>query len=548
MKNMRKVAILLLALALALSLAIPVFAADTKYSITINKTDTNSTDPHVYQAYQIFAGDLSDEANPDSVDGTNAVLSNITWGSGVEYTGTGVVVGQDDDGKDIYSTEASDVAAALAAGTLSLNDFVADLTLGTPCAASEEGDDAYVIAGLAPGYYLVKDAESVLDKDTATEIILEVVENSVVNPKAETVVVEKKIDDKNDSNTSEDEIQWHDSADHDIGDLIDFKLTTTIPSSFNLFVTYGEAYPFTFHDTEEKGLTFQPDTVKVYVDDTEITDGYEVKVPGSTHNEGTDDEHTCTFEVIFTDLTKIDAVKAGSVITVLYKSELNEDAILGDLGNVNEVYGEFRNFYEPDVPKFTPKDTVIAFTYKVVVNKVDENGAPLAGAEFTLEKFVANAEGTETHENVTGNWVAIEKVETTSGTTFTFTGLDDGEYRLCETVTPKGYNSIDDIYFTVTADHDILWTEERTDVLNSLTGNVVTGELSFTVIDEIYGEGEEEVTSTNAGLSSDVVNNKGALLPETGGIGTTIFYVLGGLLVAAAVVLLVTKKRMASAE
>ena len=168
MKNMRKVAILLLALALALSLAIPVFAADTKYSITINKTDTNSTDPHDYQAYQIFAGDLSDEANPDSVDGTNAVLSNITWGSGVEYTGTGVVVGQDDDGKDIYSTEASDVAAALAAGTLSLNDFVADLTLGTPCAASEEGDDAYVIAGLAPGYYLVKDAESVLDKDTAT--------------------------------------------------------------------------------------------------------------------------------------------------------------------------------------------------------------------------------------------------------------------------------------------------------------------------------------------------------------------------------------------
>ena len=182
-----------------------------------------------------------------------------------------------------------------------------------------------------------------------------------------------------------------------------------------------------------------------------------------------------------------------------------------------------------------PKDTVIAFTYKVVVNKVDENKKPLAGAEFTLEKYDA----------ATQTWVAIKKVETEAGSVFTFKGLDDGNYRLTETVTPDGYNSIEPIEFTVTASHDIEWeTQDRLEVLNSLTGDAETGDIEVEEINEIKFTPIEN----NEGLTTDVINQSGVLLPETGGIGTTIFYIVGGLLAVGAVILLVTKKRMATAE
>jgi LPXTG-motif cell wall-anchored protein len=128
-------------------------------------------------------------------------------------------------------------------------------------------------------------------------------------------------------------------------------------------------------------------------------------------------------------------------------------------------------------------------------------------------------------------------VETEAGTTFTFNGLDDGNYRLTETATPAGYNSIKPIEFTVTADHDIEWeTQDRLEVLNSLTGNVTTGAIQFAA------------TEDQGTLSSNVENKSGTVLPETGGMGTTIFYIVGGLLAVAAVVLLITKKRMSSAE
>ena len=155
----------------------------------------------------------------------------------------------------------------------------------------------------------------------------------------------------------------------------------------------------------------------------------------------------------------------------------------------------------------------------MIVNKVDGEGAPLTGAEFTLEKY--NKE--------TGEWEAITAVKNDEGTTFTFSGLDDGKYRLTETKTPAGYNSIAPIEFTITAEHDVLADDPA---LTSLSGNATTGEITFT-------------SSTAEGsLSTNVVNKAGSTLPETGGIGTTIFYVLGAVLVVGAGVVLVIKKRM----
>ena len=175
----------------------------------------------------------------------------------------------------------------------------------------------------------------------------------------------------------------------------------------------------------------------------------------------------------------------------------------------------------------TPWDSVIVFTYKVVVNKYadklpTEGGKKLSGAEFTLTKKLPN--------NGTKN-IAVVKSE--DGASFTFKGLDDGQYVLTETKTPDKYNTIAPIEFTVTAGHAVEWNgKTRTDVLTSLTGDVTSGEITFTPSDDC------------AQLSTDVVNKSGSLLPETGGIGTTIFYIVGVVLVLGAGVLLVTKKRM----
>ena len=146
-----------------------------------------------------------------------------------------------------------------------------------------------------------------------------------------------------------------------------------------------------------------------------------------------------------------------------------------------------------------------------------------------------------------GDWEAQDVVKTDAGKVFTFKGLDDGYYRLTEDDAPDGYNKIDPIEFEVTAEHDVTWeTEKREELLISLTGNVPTGEITFNPIDDKDAEGN--VVSANTGLSADVINQAGVVLPETGGIGTTIFYIVGGMLAVAAVVLLITKKRMASAE
>ena len=506
MKHMSKIFALALALVLMLSLATTASA----YTISMAPSDSGAgVAGHTYEVYQIYTGTMAE------IDGEET-LGEVKYGQ--DYAGKTA-------GDPVPEAELTEIS--LLTGPAAAEHFAA-LVDETPIATLNDAN-AHKVENMPAGYYLIIDvSEDLPETETSSAFILEVIDDTAINSKHNsTPITEKKIDDKNDSTHDEDEIQWHDSADHDIGDDISFKLEVTIPSAIESFQAAGIAYPFTFHDTEEQGLSFNNDA-KVYVDGKEITTGFTVDV---------DPEDGHSFDVIFADLTQISAVKSGSTISVIYTSELTEQAILGNQGNVNEVFGEFRNYAEPEVPAYTPKDTVIAFTYKVVVNKVDEDGQPLTGATFTLEKFVANENGTEEYKGLKGNWVALETVEAEPEDVFTFKGLDDGEYRLTEAEAPAGYNKIAPVEFTVTAEHNIKWeTEKREDILTSLTGNVVTGKLEFTTTEDL---------ST---LSTDVENKAGVVLPSTGGIGTTIFYIVGGLLAVAAVILLVTKKRMKSAE
>lgn len=159
---------------------------------------------------------------------------------------------------------------------------------------------------------------------------------------------------------------------------------------------------------------------------------------------------------------------------------------------------------------------------------MDGENKPLTGAEFTLEKKIKDdtAEGGF-------RWKAVQVVKNDEGTAFTFSGLDDGDYRLTETATPAGYNTIDPIEFTITAEHDVL---SDNPALTSLNGNAATGEITFTS------------SIPDGSLSADIVNQSGATLPETGGMGTTLFYIVGSALVIGAGVLLITKRRMGASH
>ena len=500
MKKMRKFAGFLLAMVMVFAMAGAAFAEETTYSITIN----NSAEGHTYEAYQIFTGDLS-----------GTTLSNIVWGSGVSEAGQTALGGAAAKAETL-KTEADAKAFAKA---------VAPYLTTAAGSANTVTDGKYVISGLAAGYYLVKDQDGSLtgDNDSYTEYIIKVVSNTTATPKSDVPEVQKKVKDINDS-TDDAMTDWQDSADYDIGDSVPFQLKATLADNVSSYTTYKVV----FHDTLSKGLTYKNDA-KVYIDGKE-TNGF--TVTSTVNADGT------TTLTVFCDDVKALGAGNSSVITVEYTATLNENAVLGSAGNPNEVYLEYSN--NPNKSEQgdnetgdTPKDVVIVFTYKTVISKITKNPdydpgvegskeyIPLTGAEFTLEK----------HNKKTDMWEAITVVKNEQGTTFTFSGLDDGNYRLTETKTPAGYNTIDPIEFTVTAEHDVL---SDNPALTSLSGNATTGELTFTS------------NTTEGSLSADVINEKGSTLPETGGIGTTIFYVIGSVLVLGAAVVLITRKRMSA--
>lgn len=488
MKLFKKLASFILAFAMVMAIAMPsvVIAADDNGSITITGAKAN----HTFEAYQIFAGKVSGNT-----------LSDIKWGSGVSDEGK-TKFGDAKEKAKTLNNDNSKVFAYEVSGYL------------TTTAASANTQDAsgnYVISGLEPGYYLVKDKGPITGQDSYTKFILQVVGDKTVAVKNNVPESFKKVKDKND--TTGTTTNWQDSADWDIGDKVPFQLTGTVASDYK---EYKAAYQLVFHDTLSAGLTFDENSVKVYTNnsDTPIAaDQYTVTYPAT-------DGHT--FDVTIKDVKALDGTVTK--IRVEYEATLNENAIIGSKGNPNTMHMEFSNnpnSSQGEDKGQTPEDKVIVFTYKAIVNKKDSSKKPLTGAEFTLYK------------KVNGNYEPVTKVLGTEndGTIFTFTGLDDGEYKLVETKTPENYNTMDEIEFKIEATHDELKDDPE---LNTLTGNKLSGEVLFTT------------NPAEGTLETDVINYKGSELPDTGGMGTTVLYAAGTLMILAAAAFLVMKKKAES--
>ena len=506
MKNMRKIAGVLLALVMVFALAAPVFAADADLS------------GHTYKAYQIFAGTQAEN---------NATLGNITWGNGINADAFLADLKADAEIGSVFAEceTAADVAEVLTGWADKSDNAEAFAKVAYANIIASAGIDC--VNGTTPlnaGYYLVVDVTEFEEDATNTVYNLALLQLTnkgtfEITNKTDVPEFEKKVKDINDT-TDAGYSDWQDSADHDIGDDVPFQLKATLANNVESY----SSYKVVFHDTMSAGLTFNADSVVVKVDGKEID--------ASKYTVNTDCTDGCTFEVIINDAKAIGATNS-SIITVEYTAELNENAVLGSTGNPNVAHLEYSNNPnwegdgdnqpgddEPEEPTGkTPEDKVIVFTYKVIVNKVDENKNPLAGAGFTLYKL--NAESGE-YEKIG------EELFGDQMTQFVWTGLDDGDYKLVETTTPAGYNTIDDIYFTITAEHDVLSDDPRLTSLNG--GDLFTGEVS---------------TGT---LTTEVENKSGVELPETGGMGTTIFYTMGAMMALGAAILLITKKRMGIAE
>ena len=490
MKHARKLASLLLALIMVFALATTAFAAEN----TIISAPEGST--RTYDVYQIFTGDLHE-----------GVLSNIKWGkNGTGTEGTAV---------DQTTLDALDAVNGKS-DTEKLTEIQKYVKLDSEKFGTVSNGNSLTVP---TGYYLIKDNGPVNDGEDYSLYVVQVVGPTTISPKVGTTTSDKKVKDTNDS-AANSTTDWQDSADYDIGDAVPFKLSATIAQDY---ANYTHGYKLTFHDKEDAGLIFNKNSVKVYVDGTLITTGYEVVTEGLTDG--------CTFEVRFANLKDIASVKAGSIISVEYTSTLNNQAVIGSTGNKNTSHVSYTN--NPNDEQTgeggkTPDDVVIVFTYKTIVNKVTKNPnydptvegseeyIPLKGAGFTLYK-----------KNASGAYEAVgSELKGEDMTTFTWSGLDDGDYKLVETTTPSRYNTIPDIEFTITATHDV--TSDNPTLISLSGGDKFTGVISTGVV------------------SANIENQAGAQLPSTGGIGTTIFYVLGSVLVIGAAVLLVTKKRMST--
>lgn len=504
MKLFKKLASFILAFAMVMAIAMPsvVMAADGKSTITIDGATAGSE----YVAYKLF--DATDDGNRHFSYTVNskyeAVLKEVTG----KTSGAEIVK---------YLNGIKDNAAAI-------REFADKVYAKVKTMEVDYTATNGKFENVDQGYYLIaqtktgtNEAYSLVMLGTAGKKAL------TVTPKTGVPTFEKKIKEKNDSTGVESD--WQDASDYDIGDKVPFKLTGTVSDKYANYKTYYYA----FHDKMDDTLEFNADSVVVKIDG--------VVVDKSKYTLNTTTKDGCTFEVVFNDLKTVSPTKPENV-TVEYTATLKETAHLGSEGNFNKGKLEFNNnpYYEgegkPEKPGETPWDEVVVFTYKLIANKTDGQGQPLAGAGFTLYKFNKD----------TNDYVEVKKIEAGETTTFEFTGADAGKYKLVETTVPDGYNKADDLVFEVKG------TYKAVNNADPLKAPKLT---KLEILDEngnsITGEGKVFTTNLAAGTATTNIKNlTGSELPSTGGMGTTVLYAAGTLMILAAAAFLVMKKKAES--
>ena len=486
MKNIKRITSILLTLIMAMSMMTAAFAEEPETgSITINGVSANNT----YEIYKLL-----DLESYDTETGAYSYKVNTVWTGFFDTAEAKAYMTVDEQGYATWiAAEDDDTVAAFA----KLAMAYAKANGISPIKSSKnEGDfviteEAGKFSGLTLGYYLVDSTVGALCGLTTTN------PDAAINAKNDSPTINKQV--KEDSTN-----QWGDKNTADIGQTVEFRTTIDV---------HAGAQNYVLHDKMSAGLTFNEGSVKVnhVIPGTTTEEGipvdaenFDVVIPGK--------EEGCTFEVKFTQ-DFCDRLETNDKLIVFYEAMLNRNAIIATAeGNPNEAwldYGEGNH---------TTHDQTQTYTFGFDLVKTDSQNKLLDGAEFRI--YDASEDGNEVKVVLMDDGVTYRRARAdetgvpivVKGGQVRVVGFDNGTYYLEETVTPAGYNQLAARQKFIISDAN----------------------LDATFNDSIY--------STGSGVH--VVNKSGTMLPETGGIGTTLFYVIGGVLVAAAVVLLVTRKRM----
>lgn len=546
MKHIKRTLALLLAVVLVLALSIGAFAAEN-YSITVTNTNTSvSISGNTYRAYKIFDATYS--------------------GDHVAYT-----VSKEFEGFTYEGKSGDDLIAYLGDSTNSVDfDAFAKAALAhavansIPAAGSVEATaETATIELSAPGYYLVAGTATAPDKQTVTAAcsLTTAKPTATVNPKVDAPSIGKKIVEDNgdvDANTA------------NIGDSVNYKITSKVPSMQG----YTKYY-FVIEDTLSKGLTFNDD-LAITIGGTKLTAGTDYTLTTAKNTDG-----TTSLEIVFKNFIQY---TTSDAITVTYSATLNQDATLdpaaGNPNKVKLIYSNNPNETgtgtdkpgEGDPVGETPESETKTYVTGVKLTKVDskDSSKALTGAKFQIkgtgmkvvlvnkEIFKASSSGTyymlkdgtytteapseatkDKYDSTTQKYEKVTVVDKTTIPTeinatgyvdakgvLTFEGLGEGEYEITELIAPQGYNLLKDPIKLV------------------ISANATLAGCTWTVTEN----GTALIADSEYLYAFNVENNSGTELPSTGGIGTTIFYIVGSLLAVGAVILLVTKKRMGKTE
>ena len=537
---MKRLSAILMCVILVLSMTVIAVGADGTHSITI----TNGKNGETYTAYKIFdvtysastpksysytintssewfdvvtAGKDTDSSKAP----TTPTADGVFYAHGLKFT----PVATSGNPATVYNVERVETATA-EADAFNAGTFAAYLYKNVS-GKTEAGHVTYSdtdksISVTDDGYYFVTTSFGTLCDLNTTEPNVEITEKNSDH------TVDKEVQEDSDS-------RYYDADDAQIGDTVTFRTTVNIKKGAKNLV---------LHDTMDAGLT--PNVTSVSIDGLTKDTHYSV---AATPASGT----TTGFDLTFAQ-SYLDSLTADTTVVVAYTAKLNEHAVIGGSGNVNHThltYGDHQS---------TEEDTTTTYTYEFNVVKND-NSTPsnkLAGAKFELYysngtdkvQFVQTATaGTyrvATPEEIADDSVTkITEITTVADADIKYIGLDADTYILKETKAPDGFNILPQTITVQIAGVSGTTKVEQTAAEGS---NPATYFDNGTVFQRSDGQSSTVNNPAESNVKSDktitVVNTKGGLLPNTGALGTTIFYTVGGILVVGAVILLISRKRM----
>ena len=522
-KAFKKLLASLLALAMVCALAAPVFA-DT--------TSQGSFDKHSFNGYQIFTG---------TYDATSKKLTNVEWGTGVK---------SHELLQDLISEFPTTFTAGMTAqqvakqldgwgatddNTIKFTKVVSGCLADTPTCSNVSST---TLKFPTAGYYLVVDASVLSDHDAASMTMLKVQDAGDITITSK--VVKPTLDVKILRSGHDSLAGWGTDTGYQTGDTVKIRLTATLPESADRAYDFYEAYRIAFSSFYSGGI----DAANLSVESATITETNGTAIaltPGSYTNAHDPDTQSFTFTTGDLKLPSVDLNK-GATVEVVYTTTLTSSAATTFKDSTGPTANTFSTtlhyFNDPknsaaandpvvDYSTQTPYQNVFLFTYGVKNTKYKDevkDGNQLAGAGFTLYDSTGttpiklNQDSSDRYYYPVNYAGAMTEIFSSTDGTFNFKGLAPGTYILKETTTPTGYNTCEDITIKIIS---------RTSIISGPIGGQATADLS----------GSDK-------MINEIVDHSGVVLPSTGGIGTTIFYVVGGLLMVGAAVLLVTKKRM----